>query len=134
MKPLRLFDDAGLARLVHLADSSDLSTRLTPIQRQELAALLQECAVTADPTELVRRIALGDRVRLISPHDPDDWYELELVLPPDTDIDADRISLFTPVGLALLGRGTGNRVAWEVPAGLREMTIASVVKLANAVA
>ena len=134
MKPLRLFDEAGLARLVHLADSSDPTTRLTPIQRQGLSALLQECAVTADPTELARRIALGDRVRLISPHDPDDWYELELVLPRDTDIDADRISLFTPVGLALLGRRTGNRVAWEVPAGLREMTVASVVKLANAVA
>jgi transcription elongation GreA/GreB family factor len=134
MKPLRLFDEAGLARLVHLADSSDPTTRLTPIQRQELAALLQESAVTADPAELARRITLGDRVRLISPQDPDDWYELELVLPPDTDIDADRISLFTPMGFALLGRRTGNRVAWEVPAGLREMIVASVVKLANSVA
>ncbi len=132
MKPLRLFDEAGLARLVHLSKPSDSNPRLTPIQRQELAALLQESAVTADPDELARRVALGDRVRLVSPQDPDDWYELELVLPPDTDIDADRISLFTPVGLALLGRRTGNRVAWEVPAGLREMIVASVVKLASA--
>ena len=128
MNPLRLFDEAGLARLVHLSKSSDPTPRLTPIQRQELAALLKESAVTADPTELARRVALGDRVRLISPHDADDWYELELVLPPDTDIDADRISLFTPVGLALLGRRTGNRVAWEVPAGLREMIVDSVSK------
>lgn len=132
MKPLRLFDEAGLARLVHLSTSSDLTPRLTPIQRQELGALLNESAVTADPDEVGRRVALGDRIRLVSPQDPDDWYELELVLPPDTDIDADRISLFTPVGLALLGRRSGNRVAWEVPAGLREMIIASVSKPVNA--
>jgi regulator of nucleoside diphosphate kinase len=133
MKPLRLFDEAGHARLVHLASSSDSYPRLTPIQRQELGDILKESAITADPDEVARRIALGDRVRLISPQDPDDWYELELVLPPDTDIDADRISLFTPVGLALLGRRTGNRIAWEAPAGLREMMVASVAKLANAV-
>lgn len=128
MKPLRLFDEAGLARLVHLSKSSDSNPRLTPIQRQELDAILKESAVTADPAEVARRVALGDRVRLISPHDPDDWYELELVLPPDTDIDADRISLFTPVGLALLGRRSGNKIAWEVSAGMREMTIALVSK------
>ena len=131
MKPLRLFDEAGLARLVHLSNTSDATPRLTPIQRQELSALLNESAVTADPTEVARRVTLGDRVRLVSPHDPDDWYELELVLPPETDIDADRISLFTPVGLALLGRRTGNQVAWEVPAGLREMTVDSVSKPMN---
>lgn len=128
MKPLRLFDEAGLARLVHLSKSSDSNPRLTPIQREELGAILKESAVTADPTELARRVSLGDRVRLVSPQDPDDWYELELVLPPDTDIDADRISLFTPVGLALLGRRSGNKIAWEVPAGMREMTITSVAK------
>ena len=49
--------------------------------------MLQESAVTADPDELARRVALGDRVRLVSPQDPDDWYELELVLPPDTGYD-----------------------------------------------
>lgn len=128
MKPLRLFDEAGHARLVHLSNTSDTTPRLTPIQRQELGDILKESAITADSAEIARRVALGDRVRLVSPQDPDDWYELELVLPPDTDIDADRISLFTPVGLALLGRKSGNKIAWEVPAGLREMTIESVAK------
>ena len=128
MKPFRLFDEAAHARLTHLAKSADASPRLTPIQRQELAALLKESAVAIDTDELSRRAALGDRVRLVAPQDADDWYELELVLPPDADVDADRISLFTPVGLAVLGRKCGDSVAWEVPAGVREMTIASVAK------
>lgn len=129
MKPLRLFDEPGHARLLHLSkSSSDSNPRLTPIQHQELAAILKESTVTHNAAELEQRVALGDRVKLVSPHDPDDWYELELVLPPDIDIDADRISLFTPVGVALLGRGSGDRIAWEVPAGKREMTIASVAK------
>lgn len=134
MKPLRLFDEAGHARLVHLSTSSDTNPRLTPIQREELADLLKESAVTADPPELARRVALGDRVKLISPHDPEDWYELELVLPSEADIDADRISLFTPVGLSLLGRRSGNTIAWEAPAGMREMTIVSVSKPVTALA
>ena len=108
MKPFRFFDQAAHARLSHLATSAD--------------------AFTTDTDELARRVALCDRVRLVAPQDPDDWYEPELVLPPDADVDADRISLFTPVGLALLGRKCGDSVAWAVPAGMREMTIASVAK------
>jgi regulator of nucleoside diphosphate kinase len=129
MKPIRLFDEAAYARLTHLTIATDTTPRLSPIQRQELAALLKESATTTDTSELV---APGDRVRLVSPRDADDWYEFELVLPADADLDADRISLFTPVGLAVLGRRTGERVAWEVPAGMREMTIASVAKPAVA--
>jgi regulator of nucleoside diphosphate kinase len=123
-----LFDEAGHARLVHLSKSSDSYPRLTPIQREELATLLNESAATADIAALAQRVTLGDRVKLISPHDPGDWYELELVLPSDADVDADRISLFTPVGLALLGRKRTDKIAWEVPAGMREMTIACVTK------
>jgi transcription elongation GreA/GreB family factor len=125
MKLIRFFDEATYARLHHLAESSDSTPRLSPVQRQELAALLKDSATTRDTSALA---ALGDRVRLVSPRDPDDWYEFELVLPADADIDADRISLFTPVGLAVLGRKCGDSVAWEVPAGMREMTIAAVAK------
>lgn len=125
MKSIRLFDEATYARLHHLTITTDTTPRLSPIQRHELAALLKESATTPDTSELV---ATGDRVRLVSPQDADDWFEFELVLPADADLDADRISLFTPVGLAVLGRKTGERVAWEVPAGIREMTIASVAK------
>lgn len=123
MKSIRLFDEATHARLTHLSKSTDATPRLSPIQRQELTALLKGSATTTDTSELV---ALGDRVRLVAPRDADDWFEFELVLPPDADLDADRISLFTPVGLAVLGRKCGDSVAWEVPAGMREMTIASV--------
>jgi len=133
MKLLRLFDEATHARLTHLSKSTESTNhRLTPIQRQELAALLEESAATAVPAEFTQRVTLGDRVRLVAPQDPDDWYELELVLPSESDVDADRISLFTPVGLALLGRKCGDQIAWEVPAGMREMTIASVDKLVTA--
>jgi transcription elongation GreA/GreB family factor len=134
MKSLRLFDEAGHARLVHLSKSSDSYPRLTPIQREELTTLLNESATTTNGVDLAQHVALGDRVKLISPHDPDDWYELELVLPSDADIDADRISVFTPVGLVLLGRKNGDRIAWNVPAGMREMTIESIVKPVAAVA
>ncbi|MCW1884800.1 GreA/GreB family elongation factor [Luteolibacter flavescens] len=132
MKPFRFFDAAEYARLDHLSKSSDTHPRLTPAQRQGLAALLKEGTTITDARELARCVALGDRVKLTSPHDADDWYELELVLPADADVDADRIPLFTPVGIALLGRRTGEMIAWETPVGTREMSITSVVKLVAA--
>ncbi|MCW1924800.1 GreA/GreB family elongation factor [Luteolibacter arcticus] len=133
MNSLRLFDADGHARLRHLLDTTD-TPRPTPDQRKLLAALLEESSITRNPDELANRIAPGDRVLLVSPDDPRDWYELELVMPHDADVDADRISLLTPLGLALLGQRKGAIVAWEVPAGMREMKIESIVKLASALA
>lgn len=132
MKPFRLFDEATHARLTRLSKSIESTPRLSPIQCQELADLLKESAPTGDLAELCHRVALGDQVRLVAPRDPDDWYEFELVLPADADIDADRIPLFTPVGLAVLGRKSGEQVAWEAPAGMREMIIQSVAKPVSA--
>ena len=72
------------------------------------------------------RVALGDRVTLVSPLDSRDWYEPEIVMPGEADLDQDLISILTPMGFAILGRRIGDRASWETPIGTREMTITSV--------
>lgn len=44
-------------------------------------------------------------------------YEMTLVYPRDADGSTDRISVFAPVGAALLGLSVGDHMDWPVPAG-----------------
>lgn len=121
MNSLCLLNEADLSCLESL-----LETRLSSERRHELLAFLGQAASTPDAAELESRVALGDRVTLVSPLDPCDWYQPEIVLPDQVDLDEDMISVLTPVGLAVLGRRIGDPVSWETPAGTRRMTVTSV--------
>lgn len=49
-------------------------------------------------------------------------FRLTLVYPRDIDGSADRVSIFAPVGSALLGLSVGDELAWPGPGG-RAMTV-----------
>jgi regulator of nucleoside diphosphate kinase len=121
MNSLRLLNEADLSRLEALVES-----RLTPDHRNALNTFLAETSPTSDPLEMECRVALGDRVTLVSPLDSRDWYKPEIVMPGEADLDQDLISILTPMGFAILGRRIGDRATWETPIGTREMTITSV--------
>ena len=105
-----------------------MAPRLNGGQRAALMALLEESGVSRDAAELECRIGIADRLTLVSPADSRDWYKPEIVLPVEADLDADKISVLTPVALAVLGRRIGDRVSWETPASQRTMTITAVQK------
>ncbi len=127
MKSIRLLDEADHEVLASLLKADSLP-RLSEEQRKALSAALAESSVIRDPLELECRTGLSDRITLVSPEDSRDWYKPELVLPQEADVDADRISVLTPVGLAVVGRRIGDRVSWQTPAGERFMTITAVEK------
>jgi regulator of nucleoside diphosphate kinase len=47
----------------------------------------------------------------------------ELVYPDQADLDKGRLSIFAPIGTALLGARQGDTVWWEVPSGQRGVVI-----------
>jgi len=49
-----------------------------------------------------------------------------LVYPRDADLLQDRISIFAPIGTALLGYRVGDVIEWRVPAGKRRLEITEV--------
>lgn len=49
-------------------------------------------------------------------------FRLTLVYPRDIDGSADRVSIFAPVGSALLGMSVGDELAWPGPGG-KTMTV-----------
>lgn len=122
-----MLDEADELCLASLLDPESLP-RLAGDHRAALVATLAEASVSRDVSELECRIGIGDRITLVSPSDSRDWYKPEIVLPQDADLDEDRISVLTPMGLAVLGRRIGDRVSWDTPAGPRLMTITAVQK------
>lgn len=80
------------------------------------------------PVDTEHFVSIGDHVMLVSPSDHADTYEPVIVLPADSDLASDRLSVLTPLGLAVIGRRTGQTVTWQTPRGPREMKIASILK------
>ena len=52
--------------------------------------------------------------------------ELTVVAPDKADIKSRRISILSPIGTALLGFRQGQKVKWQVPAGLKTFRILEV--------
>ena len=74
------------------------------------------------PQDVVR---LNSRV-LVKEETKDKLIELVLVVPEKANILEKKISVFAPIGTALIGFKQGERVRWDVPAGSRTFTIMQV--------
>ena len=59
--------------------------------------------------------------------DSNEEMVLTLVFPDEADYGRGRLSVFAPVGTALLGYRAGDTVEWEVPAGVRRLKIEQVL-------
>lgn len=53
--------------------------------------------------------------------------QIQIVYPDDADISKNKVSVFAPVGTALLGYRKGNKIQWNTPAGVTELTILDIV-------
>ncbi len=58
-------------------------------------------------------------------------FVFKLVLPKDANIKVQKVSIFAPISIALLGYRTGDLIKWEMPDGIKEFKILSVRKLAE---
>lgn len=50
----------------------------------------------------------------------------QLVLPEKSNITADRLSILTPMGLALFGYAEGDEIVWDFPSGTKTIRITGV--------
>ena len=73
----------------------------------------------AFPADVVR---LNSKVR-IQEYGTDKVIELLVVTPDKANISERKISVFAPIGTALIGFRQGAKVKWQVPAGVKTFTI-----------
>ncbi len=53
--------------------------------------------------------------------------QIQIVYPQDADFSKQKVSIFAPVGTALLGYRKGDRVEWGTPNGITEFVILDIV-------
>jgi regulator of nucleoside diphosphate kinase len=59
--------------------------------------------------------------------------EVTVTYPQDADGREGRISVFSPIGIALLGRQVGDSVSWKVPSGIGQFEIIKIIYQPEAV-
>ncbi len=74
-------------------------------------------------TECSDIIRVGSRVCV---RDADGRVEFSIVEPAETDINAERVSVESPLCRALLGRQVGDEVRYRAPGGVLSVTVVEV--------
>ena len=82
-----------------------------PVPHAALSGFLEASRIEKDNTALQQRVALRDHVILKSPEYDIGKHEVRVVLPSDVGTGEDRLSVLSPLGLALLGRKVGELVS-----------------------
>lgn len=101
----------ALARSDHarLLNLSDLIADRDPAAADRLAIELDRARVVADHRLPEGTVRMGSRVRFLMDGDE---RNVQLVYPGEADIAAGRISVLTPVGMALIGLKVGQAIDW----------------------
>ena len=84
-----------------------------------------ETAIILDANDMHEDvIRLNTMVTIVS---DSGWYKkFKLVMPTDSDIKNNKISILTPMGAAVMGYSEGDTVQWEFPVGEQKLTIEKV--------
>lgn len=108
---------------------NDLLAELDSKTRKQLAALETELdrAELVDPKDVPADVVtMNTRLRYADLED-ESVSEVTLVFPQDADIHQNKMSVFSPVGTALLGYREGDTLDWETPGGIRKITIEKIL-------
>lgn len=89
------------------------------IKELDRAQVVEPSAIPAQKVTMNSQVTLKDRKT-------DELITLTLVFPQDADFLENKVSVFAPIGVSILGYGEGDDVDWPVPGGVRELTIISV--------
>jgi regulator of nucleoside diphosphate kinase len=120
-----LVSSADRDRLLRLIDSARLDRRVPATSLDLLEGELARATI----------MSLGDLPGDVITMNSTVWFrdldtgEMEnytLVFPPEADVSQNRISIFAPIGTALLGYRQRDVVEWQVPAGRRRFLITKV--------
>lgn len=94
-------------------------------EAEELEAELKKAKLVGDDEAPVGVVRLNSQVT-IKDEKANKVIQLTVVAPEKANIRERKISIFSPIGTALIGYRKGRRVTWQVPAGRKTFTILDV--------
>ncbi len=122
LPPIRVLGDDA-RRLISLAETA--MERL-PRVSHFLAREMERATVVASEAEMQGAIGMGSEVTYRD-ESSGAVRKVVLVFPHEADIGVGRISILTPVGAALIGLSTGQRIEFQTPDGqTKELTVVAV--------
>lgn len=105
--------------------------RLMAIQPPpDLRAELERAIVV--PTDLMPSgiVTMDSRVRYVE-NTSGHSREIEIVFPAEADPAQSKVSVFAPVGAALIGLSVGQEIDWDFPGSSRRLTVVEVIQPAS---
>ena len=94
----------------------------------ELFAELERAIVVPVESMPPSVVTMGSRVVYLD-RETGQTREVEVVFPDEADAGAGKVSVFAPVGAALIGLGEQQQIEWDFPNGsLRKLTVVSVTQ------
>jgi len=104
----------------HLKDSN-----LSDYNKTQLLAELDSAMVVKESELPDDAVCIGSEVE-IQEVVTGKKYTFQIVLPAEANMKVNKMSVFAPIGTALLGYRTGSEVQWEMPDGLKTFSILKV--------
>ena len=113
-------------RLSSLIERSRLNARVSMDYLDALTIELANASVVPSAQMPADVVTMNSVVRMRD-MDSGEIEEFELVYPAEADLNLGRISVYAPVGTAILGYRLGDVIKWPVPAGFRRLKIEEMV-------
>ena len=109
-------DQDRLLRLIEQSDSEALARLEEEIERAEVVSphAIPADVVTMNSDVVYEDLSSGKR------------RTVRLVYPKDADAALGRVSIFAPVGMALIGLRAGQEIEWPTPGGNRRVRVVDI--------
>lgn len=106
---------------LHLTRSG---SNLSDFNKTKLKEELKSAKVVKDK-DLPENIASLNSIVGIKNIETGQTFKFQLVLPGEANFKQQKVSVFAPIGVALLGYPIGSEIQWEMPDGLKTFEIIS---------
>ena len=106
---------------LHLTRSG---SNLSDFNKTKLKEELKSAKVVKDK-DLPDNVASLNSIVGIKNIETGQTFKFQLVLPGEANFKAQKVSVFAPIGIALLGYPIGSEIQWEMPDGLKTFEIIS---------
>lgn len=117
-------DHERLTKLIEIARerNGDANREYLDTLEEELdrAEVVQQQEIPADVITMRSTVRLKDL-------DTSEEMIYRLVFPTEADYDEGKISVLAPVGTAMLGYRRGDVIEWQVPSGVRRLSVEEVL-------
>ncbi len=107
---------------------SDNSYKFDEMYKKNIYELEKELkdAIVVEPKDIPADVVTMNSKFKIKDLETDKESEYTLVFPFDADIEQNKLSIFAPIGIAVIGYKSGDTIEWTVPSGKRRIKIEEI--------